>query len=103
MLFYFFLYGFATVLYVFLMFILHELDLADRQTSPPVCGLHFTFSKVSPRLFPPTPVPGMRVCVRACVHAGACGVCVWWAPVPQNTLQTNATASPAPWGVKGPR
>lgn len=76
-LFYFFLHGFATVLYVFLMFILHELDLADRQTSPPVCGLHFTFSKVSPRLSSlPHLCQGCEcACVRVCTRARVWCVC----------------------------
>lgn len=83
------------------MLILHRLGLADRPTSPPVCGLHFTFSKVSPRL---SSLPHLcQGCECACVHAGACAACVGGSCPSEHTWQTNATASPAPWGVKGPR
>lgn len=39
--------------------------------------------------------------MRVCVHA--CAACVGGSCPSEHTWQTNATASPAPWGVKGPR
>lgn len=67
-----------------------------RQMSPPVCGLHFTFSKVPPLLLS---IP--HLCqgrpLAASLVCGGRGACVL-----QNAVQTHPNAPLAPWGFKGP-
>nr|XP_031315481.1 uncharacterized protein LOC116155308 [Camelus dromedarius] len=87
------------VLSIFLMLYPLSVACGRRHKSAPVCGSHFTFSKVSPLLSSLPHLCQGRWCACVCMCA-----CVWrrGSCVPQNPVQTDPTAPPAPWGLKRP-